>query len=137
MFKLLLFTPGTAFDVVFPFTGLSSYNYLSDLYNNGSQGLFRSNYFLRNLQSCGLINTTLGPELPSFPFYQDGSKIHASLRTYMTAFVASYYKNGATVASDSEPQPWENEACGLAKGRDFPTITTTNDLVDVSTHMVS
>ncbi|KAH8883024.1 Lipoxygenase [Thozetella sp. PMI_491] len=133
--QLLLFLPGTVFDQVFPFTGLSSQNYSSDLYNYGNQGLFRSNYFQANLQLRGLINSTLGPELSSFPFYEDGSKIYASLRRFMKTFVSSYYKNDARVLADSEVQAWVKEARGPAKARDFPTISTVDDLVDVLTHM--
>ncbi|KAF7554099.1 hypothetical protein G7Z17_g3147 [Cylindrodendrum hubeiense] len=85
----------------------------------------------------GLINSTLGPELSSFPFFEDGSVIFASLRTFMSTFVSSYYLNDAAVKADAELQAWVQEARGPAAARDFPTITSTDDLVDVLTHIFS
>jgi arachidonate 15-lipoxygenase (second type) / 8-lipoxygenase (S-type) len=89
------------------------------------------------MQSRGLINSTLGPELSSFPFSQDASKIYTSLNTFIKAFATSYYKYDATIAADSELQAWVKEAQGPAQARDFPNIYTANDLTDVLTHMVS
>ncbi|KAH8660201.1 lipoxygenase [Xylariales sp. PMI_506] len=133
--QTLLFLPGAVFDQLLPFTGLAAQGYSSDLYTSGSQGLFKSNYFMTNLRSRGLVNSTIGPDLPSFPFYDDGSKIFASLRTFITAFVSSYYYNDARVTGDKELQAWVAEAQGPAEARDFPTISTTTDLIDVLTHM--
>lgn len=55
----------------------------------------------------------------------------------MTAFVASYYATDAAVAADSEIQAWVKEAQGPALARDFPKITSSKDLVEVLTHIVS
>lgn len=89
------------------------------------------------MKSRGLINSTLGPELKRFPFYEDGSTIFASLRKFMESFVSSYYENDAAVASDVEIQAWVREANGPAKARDFPSLNNKKDLIDALNHMVS
>lgn len=125
------------FDQIFPYTGPASQAYSSQLYTDGAQGRFGANYFLTNLQNRGLINSTLGPNLASFPFFEDGSVIYTSLRAFMTSFVSSYYTGDAAVKADAEIQAWVQEARGPAAARDFPTITSTADLVNVLTHIVS
>ncbi|KAJ4388073.1 hypothetical protein N0V93_008678 [Gnomoniopsis smithogilvyi] len=130
----LLFADGGFFDQLLPFTGAAAEGYNTDLYFNGS-GSFQANYFQTNLQTRGLINPAVGPELTSFPYYEDASVIYAALETFMTAFVKSYYTSDSVVKADTELQAWASEANGEAGMIDFPTsITTVDQLVDILTH---
>jgi arachidonate 15-lipoxygenase (second type) / 8-lipoxygenase (S-type) len=132
----LLFEPGRAVDIVFPFTGRAARDYTTKLYNDGA-GRFQSNYFRANLQNRGLPNATTGPELKHFPFYEDASVIFGAIHDFMTTLVNSYYSSDADVAADSEIQMWVSEANGPAGVWDFPSeIRTRSTLVDVLTQMV-
>lgn len=137
--KTLLFTPGGAVDLVFAYSGQSAQAYSTAQYKNG-YGDFKANYFLNNLQTRGLINSTFGPPLKHFPFYEDASTIHTAIRTFVTSFVKSYYPSDAAVLADAEIQNWVTEAQGPAKAFGFPTITTRKSLIGVITqlaHLVS
>lgn len=130
----VLFADGAFFDQLLPFTGASAQGYSSGLYFNGS-GSFQGNYFQTNLKARGLINPSVGPELTSFPYYEDASVIYSALETFMTAFVKSYYSSDSVVKADTELQAWANEANGDAELIDFPSsITTIDQLVDILTH---
>ncbi|KAJ4417863.1 hypothetical protein N0V82_005920 [Gnomoniopsis sp. IMI 355080] len=130
----LLFANGGFFDQILPFTGAAAQGYNTDLYFNGS-GSFQANYFQTNLRARGLINPSVGPELSSFPYYEDASVIYSALETFMIAFVKSYYTSDSVVKSDTELQAWASEANGDAEMIDFPTsITTVDQLVDILTH---
>jgi hypothetical protein len=121
---------------VFAFSGRAAKAFSTDCYNNGS-GRFKSNYFKTDLESRGLLNTKIGPQLKNFPFYEDASIIYSAIHDFMTDFVGSYYASDSKVASDDEIQAWVKEANGDAQVFDFPSISTTASLVDVLTHMVS
>lgn len=130
----VLFADDAFFDQLLPFTGAAAQAYNTDLYFNGS-GSFQSNYFQTNLETRGLINPSVGPELSSFPYYEDASVIYSALHTFMTAFVKSYYTSDSVVKADTELQAWASEANGAAEMIDFPTaITTVDQLVDILTH---
>lgn len=131
----VLFADGAFFDQLLPFTGAAAEGYNTDLYFNGS-GSFQANYFQTNLNTRGLINATVGPELTSFPYYEDASVIYSALRAFMAAFVGSYYTSDAEVKADTELQAWAKEANGDAEVIDFPgAITTVAQLVDILTHV--
>ncbi|KAK0619181.1 lipoxygenase [Immersiella caudata] len=138
--QVILFTPSLAVDMTFAYSGRSAKNYSTTQYNNG-YGKFKSNYFHTDLQRRGLINSTHGPPLKSFPFFEDAGTIHASIRKFFTSFVQSYYSSDAVVAGDPEIQNWVRECNGPAKVFDFPTnIPDRRTLVDVLTqlaHLVS
>ncbi|KAF3763817.1 manganese lipoxygenase [Cryphonectria parasitica EP155] len=116
----MLFAPGAAIDEIFPVSGTTAQNYASDLYFNG-KGNFQANYFLTDLQNRGLINSTIGPELTHFPFYEDAAVIYNAVETFMTTFVDSYYTTDSAVAADTELQNWAEEANGPAEAMGFPT----------------
>jgi len=59
---------------------------------------------MTNLENRGLINSTLGHELPSFLFFEDGSVIYASIRAFMESFVASYYTTDTMIKANTELQ---------------------------------
>ncbi|KAK0643291.1 lipoxygenase [Cercophora newfieldiana] len=138
--KVVLFSPGSTVDRIFPHDGRSAEEYSTSQYLNGF-GNFQANFFLTNLRGRGLINSTHGPPLKSFPFYEDAGKIHSAIRKFFTAFVQSYYPSDAVLAADSEIQGWVQECNGPAKVFDFPKkIVTRGTLVDVLTqlaHLVS
>ncbi|KAH8658057.1 lipoxygenase [Xylariales sp. PMI_506] len=131
-----LFSPGAAVDVVFAFTGQSAQNYTSYLYSEAGSGRFQANYFINDLQARGLINSTCGPELKSFPFYEDGSVIYNAIHSFMTSFVKSYYSSDSVLLTDTEIQAWLAECHGDAQVIDFPSaISSIDTLVDILTHM--
>lgn len=133
--EAVLFADGAFFDQLLPFTGAASAAYNTDLYFNGS-GAFQSNYFEAELQGRGLVNASVGPELLSFPYYEDASVIYSAIRTFMTAFVKSYYASDAVVKADTELQAWVAEANGDAEAIDFPAeIITVEQVVDILTHI--
>jgi arachidonate 15-lipoxygenase (second type) / 8-lipoxygenase (S-type) len=140
MYQTILFTPGAAVDQIFAYTGQSAQEYATAQYKNG-YGSFQANYFLTDLQRRGLINSTAGPPLKHFPFYEDAGTIHNSIQKFFTTFAQSYYASDAVVAADTEIQDWVQECNGPAKVFDFPRrITTRRTLVDVLTqlaHLVS
>ena len=125
-------------DQIFPYTGPSAQAYTTNMYKNGGAGQFQANYFTTNLEARGLINSTIGPALKDFPFYEDASTIYNTIHTFMTSFVESYYSNDSIVLADQELQAWAKEANGPAKAIDFPSkISSVSTLVDVLTHFVS
>lgn len=132
----VLFAPGQAVDAVFGYTGTAAQQFTDGLYHGG-QGRFRANYFLTDLKSRGLINSTIGPALASFPFFEDGLAIYNAIHAFMTSFVDSYYDSDSAVLADIEIQSWAAEANGEAQVYDFPErFTTKEELVDALTHMV-
>ncbi|KAM7202640.1 Lipoxygenase [Naviculisporaceae sp. PSN 640] len=138
--KVVLFLPFGAVDQIFPFSGRAAETYSNKQYKDGA-GSFRSNYFLANLRKRGLIDSPLGPELKSFPFYEDAGAIHAAIKGFITSFVKSYYHSDADILDDEELQYWVEEATGPAKVLDFPDkIETVDSLIGVLTqiaHLVS
>lgn len=131
----VLFLPGGTVDSIFAFTGSSAQNYTTDRYFNKGAGAFASNYFEADLRHRGLLNSSIGPELRHFPFYEDASVIHMAIAKFMSAFVDSYYRDDDTVAHDQELQAWATEANGPAKAIDFPSeISDKSTLVDILTH---
>jgi arachidonate 15-lipoxygenase (second type)/8-lipoxygenase (S-type) len=124
-------------DLVFPFSGQSAQSYTTNRYENGGSGRFQANYFTTDLTSRGLINSTIGPDIKSFPFYEDADVIYNAIHTFMATFVKSYYSSDSVVAADKEIQAWVAECNGAAKVIDFPSeISSIDTLVDVLTHMV-
>lgn len=133
-----MFNPGGAVDQIFGYTGAAAQDFTTNLYYNGGAGNFQANYFLTNLESRGLINSALGPELPHFPFYEDASIIHDAIQDVMTTFVDSYYSSASVLKADGELQAWAREANGAAGVIGFPqSITSAETLVDILTQMVS
>lgn len=133
----ILFATGAAVDQIFGYTGAAAQNFTTDLYF-GSQGRFQANYFLTDLQNRGLINSTFGPELSNFPFFEDASVIYHAIEAFMTSFVDSYYPSNLDVKTDFEVQSWAMDANVNAEVLDFPvTIATKEELVAILTHIVS
>ena len=81
-----------------------------------------------------MINSHRGPELKSFPFYDDASTIFNAFHKFFTSFVNSYYSSNAVVKADKELQAWAKEANGPAKALDFPKSFTKATLVDALSH---
>lgn len=135
MRQLILFAPGTAVDLVFPYTGPSAQSYTSDRYFNKGAGRFQANYFYTDLESRGLINPGFGPELKNFPFYEDAQPIYDATYTFFTSFVDSFYSSDKVLRADKEIQAWAKEANGPANCIDFPRrIVKKSTLVDILSH---
>ncbi|PSR97770.1 lipoxygenase, partial [Coniella lustricola] len=131
----MLFASGAAVDEIFPFSGTTAQTYASNLYFNG-RGDFQANYFLTDLKNRGLINSTVGPELTHFPYYEDALVIYNALEAFMTAMVDSYYAADSDIIADQELQNWATEANGPAEVIDFPaSISDKATLVAVLTHI--
>lgn len=136
--QTVLFDPLAAVDLDFPYSGTSASKYTTDRYFNKGSGRFRANYFETDLKNRGLIDSSYGPDLKHFPFYEDASVVHDAIEKFMTSFVDSYYSSDSVVAGDPELKAWAKEANGPAKAMDFPTsFSSKQDLVDVLTHIVS
>jgi arachidonate 15-lipoxygenase (second type)/8-lipoxygenase (S-type) len=125
---------GGYLDTYFAFTGAAAAVTTTYLYNNEGAGSFSSNYFIPNLERRGLINSSFGPKLKSFPFYEDASPIHTSIRKFISTFVDSYYKTAADFKKDIELEAWIAEAIP-AKIIDFPSTATRETLIDIITHI--
>jgi hypothetical protein len=132
----VLFNDGGFFDQTFAIKNQGVRKFATDFYPTVA-GMFQANYFEVELQRRGLINTSYGPALPSFPFFEDGNQILTAIREYISAYVQIYYATDDSLALDDELQAWVIEANGPAMVIDFPNapISTTDTLVDILTHM--
>ncbi|EHK97249.1 putative Epidermis-type lipoxygenase 3 [Glarea lozoyensis 74030] len=129
-----LINKGGYVDNLFAYTGAAAAVTTTILYNEMGAGNFQANYFLRNLENRGLLNSSFGPELKSFPFYEDASAIHTSITKFVSTFVDSYYPTTTSFESDNELQSWISEAIP-AQILDFPTSMTRQTLIEIITHI--
>ena len=126
----LLVNPGGAIDQAFPYPGKQVPSAANETYFNMGGGSVMGAYFNTSLRSRGLIDCSYGPELQHFPFKEDAGTITSAMKTFMTAFVESYYDDAA-INTDQELQNWLAEA-GPAGIIDFPkSMNGTQDLVDL------
>lgn len=132
-----LFAPGALVDQNFAYTGGAAESYSNNLYTSGAAGAFQSNYFMTDVLDRGLVNSSFGPPLKSFPWYEDASRIHSAQTDFMTSFVNSYYTSAQDISKDTELQNWVSEANSQAKVIDFPAapISTTSTLINILTQM--
>ncbi|KAK3641891.1 hypothetical protein LTR56_000051 [Elasticomyces elasticus] len=120
---------------MFAHTGQSAKDYCTNSYENGNDR-FQANYFKTELRSRGLIDG-YGPALKHFPSYEDASRLHDAVPTFMQSFVDSYYSSNDDLMADRELQAWVKEANGGAGVHDFPMeFSSKQMLVDALTHMV-
>lgn len=131
-----LFGPNGSLDQSFAYGSQGFANYTTYLYFNGA-GAFQANYLDSALVARGLLNSTFGPPLPTFPYYEDASELYAVIKTFVTTFVTAYYSSDSAVASDSEVQAWAAEANGPAKVIDFPPapLSDRDTIIDILTQM--
>lgn len=130
----VLFSDGGSFDQSFAINSTGVRNFATD--NYPTVGAFRSNFMEPELRSRGLLNATYGPELPHFPFYEDGIRFLRVVRTFVESFIDAYYPSDASVAADWELQAWIEEANGPAQVIDFfPEVTTKETLIQLITHV--
>ncbi|KAI1324959.1 Lipoxygenase [Xylariaceae sp. FL0255] len=134
--ETVLFNEGGFFDRTFAVNNHAVRQFAADFYPTVA-GAFRSNYFEKDLRRRGLVGSDFGPQLPHFPFYEDGSKILRVIRQFVRSYIDAYYTNEVTLMNDWEVQAWISEANGPAAVIDFPTvpIATTETLVDILTHV--
>lgn len=133
--KRLIFAGGPV-DQLFPWAGSSAQEYTDGLYQSGEASEFQANYMEANLERRGLINSGFGPELKSFPFYDDSKVVVDAIRGFFEAIVDAYYDGPDAVANDVELQTWVEEANGPAEIKDFPQgpLTEKRQVVDILTH---
>ncbi|KAJ9617206.1 hypothetical protein H2200_000927 [Cladophialophora chaetospira] len=131
-----LFNAGGLVDQNFAFNASTVLGWNSRLYQN-VLGRFQTNYFERWFTDHGLINSSYGPALTHFPFYEDVKPVVDSMRVFIEAFVRSYYPTDDLISQDTELQAWIVEANGPAQVLDFPPapLTSRTTLVDILTHM--
>lgn len=133
--ETVLFNEGGYFDNTFAVNNHAVRRFATEFYPTGA-GAFTPNYFEEELRRRGLTKSTYGPELPHFPFYEDGSRILTVIRRFVQSFVDSCYESDLTVAHDWELQAWAAEAKGPAMVIDFPAeLKHVETLVDIITHM--
>ncbi|KAI1347667.1 Lipoxygenase [Xylaria sp. FL0043] len=134
--EAVLFNDGGFFDDVFAVNNQAVRRFATDFYPAGA-GAFTPNYFETELRRRGLIDSPHGPDLPHFPFYEDGNQIIAAIRRFVQAFVDAWYESDGEVAHDWEIQAWVTEANGPARVIEFPPppLARVETLVDILTHM--
>jgi hypothetical protein len=134
--EAVLFNEGGYFDRSFAVSNHAVRQFATEFYPTVA-GAFKRNYFEEELRGRGLINSTYGPDLPHFPFYEDGSKMLPVIRRFVQSFVDAYYETDVMLALDWEVQAWIEEANGPAMVIDFPEgpITEPETLVDIITHI--
>ncbi|KAI0460168.1 lipoxygenase [Xylaria acuta] len=126
---------GTAFTgpQYYPWSPDAARGYVNQLYLSGESADFERNYYRSEFKARGLVDSSFGPKLKSFPFYEDTSVITEAIRGFMEAFINSYYPNDKAVAKDIELQAWERET-RAARVYDFPRLNTRQAIADVLTH---
>lgn len=130
----VLVNKGGFIDRLFAFTGAATLTTTQDMYTSGSAGNFQANYLYTGFKSRGLLNSTFGPEIKSFPFLEDASVIHTAIKDFMTVFVDSTYPDPSLFVQDKELQAWMAEAV-VAKVMDFPKSIDRSTLIDILTHV--
>ena len=131
-----LFHPDGFFDESFAITNQGVREFATEYYAKVA-GAFRSNYFLSDVTSRGLLNCSYGPALKEFPFFEDASVLQSSIHRFMSTFVDSYYDTDTAITQDYELQAWVREATEGASVIDFPDFPIFQKavLVDILTHV--
>ena len=131
-----LFNKGGLLDQNFALNSEAVSQFQNEFYAT-SAGRFQKNYLNNWFTEHGLLNSTYGPPLKHFPYYEEASTIIAALRRFTTAFIEVYYPTPSTIAQDHELQNWIAEANGPAQTHDFPPhpITTKETLLDILVQM--
>ncbi|KAI1122619.1 lipoxygenase [Nemania abortiva] len=126
---------GTAFTgpQYYPWSPDAARDYVNQLYLSGESASFQGNYYRSNFKKRGLVDSSFGPKLKSFPFYEDTSVVTESIREFMNTFINSYYPSDKAVASDIELQAWHRET-RAARVYDFPAIQSRQSIADILTH---
>ncbi|RKK84851.1 Manganese lipoxygenase [Fusarium oxysporum] len=129
-----LVNPGGDIEKNFAWNGDQAIKYSKQVWHSECAP-WQANYLETKLKRRGLINCDYGPELESFPYYEDASVILDALRTFITAYIDAYYPSDDAIAADNELLAWFNEAANVASIVDFPdSITTKSELVAVLSH---
>lgn len=69
----VLFNDGGYLDRAFYVNHVGAGQFVADFYPTA--GAFQANYLSTDLKTRGLINSTFGPELKNFPFYEDAKAV--------------------------------------------------------------
>ncbi|GAW25224.1 putative manganese lipoxygenase protein [Rosellinia necatrix] len=117
----------------YPWSPDAARDYVNQLYLSGESADFERNYYRSEFKKRGLVDSSFGPELKSFPFYEDTSVITEAIREFMNAFINSYYANDLAVVTDIELQAWYRET-KAARVYDFPRINSRRAIADILTH---
>lgn len=129
-----LVNPGGDIEKNFAWNGDQAIKYSKQVWQSECAP-WRANYLETKLTRRGLINCGYGPELKSFPYYDDASIILGALRTFISSYVDAYYTSDDAVTADGELLAWFHEAAHVASIVDFPdSITTKSELVAVLSH---
>ncbi|KAG5804546.1 hypothetical protein H9Q74_013686 [Fusarium xylarioides] len=129
-----LVNPGGDIEKNFAWNGDQAIAYSKQLWQSECAP-WQANYLKAKLTRRGLINSEYGPELNSFPYYDDVSAILGALRTFITAYVDAYYPSDDAITADKELLAWFHEAAHAVSMINFPdSISTKSELVAVLTH---
>ncbi|KAH7397536.1 lipoxygenase [Cadophora sp. MPI-SDFR-AT-0126] len=137
----VLFNDGGYLDRAFYVNHLGAGQFVADFYPIA--GAFQANYLSTDLKNRGLINSTFGPELKHFPFYEDAKVVRDVIFEFISTFVNAYYPSETLMTTDPELAAWFIEASTLAQAIDFPcapkdgrpTLCSRATLIDILTHM--
>ncbi|KAH7024186.1 lipoxygenase [Ilyonectria destructans] len=130
-----LINPGGEIEKNFAWNGEQAIKYSHQMWQSDCAP-WRGNYLETKLTRRGLINYNYGPELKTFPYYDDVSVVLGALRTFIAAFVNAYYPSDDAISADNELLAWFNEAANIASIVDFPdSIATKSELIAVLSHL--
>ncbi|KAH8927168.1 Lipoxygenase [Atractiella rhizophila] len=128
-----LINKGGPVDSYFAWNGSTAGNFSTKLYREDAAP-WTSNYFLTHLSNRGLINSSFGPALKSFPFFEDATIVYDAIKAFMKTFVDSYYTDDGMLVTDIELQAFLAEAVP-AQIVDFPKeLKSRDELVDLMSH---
>ncbi|KAF5640415.1 arachidonate 5-lipoxygenase [Fusarium sp. NRRL 52700] len=129
-----LVNPGGDIEKNFAWNGAQAINYSKQVWKSECAP-WRANYLETKLKRRGLIECNYGPELKSFPYYEDTSVILGALRTFINAYVNAYYTSDDAITADKELVAWFHETAHAADIVDFPdSVSTRSELVAVLSH---
>lgn len=136
MGEKVLFNDGGFFDQSFAITNEGVRTFATDFYPKIA-GPFQANYFHADLVKRGLLNCSYGPAFTSFPFFEDASTLHSSIRKFIASFVKFYYKTEDILSHDHELQSWIQETINGALVIDFPPspLAHRETLIEILTHI--
>ncbi|CZR58299.1 uncharacterized protein PAC_08191 [Phialocephala subalpina] len=106
----VLFNPGGLFGQGFHSNSTGAVQFINDQYP--THGAFQGGFLENDLAARGLINSTFGPALNNFPFYDDAKALKSIIKSFMQTFVNTYYASNADMLADAELQAWIAEASG-------------------------
>lgn len=86
-----------------------------------------------DLAKRGLLDSA---QFPNFPYRDDGLLIWDAIHTWVTAYLAIYYAEDASVLADTELAAWTQDLIDSGKVKGFKVIESRAQLADVLTMVI-